>query len=60
MVNFSGGLSFRTNKDVDVSIVATKIGGGGHKKASGAPLLKEIKEMVIQKIFEGCEICERK
>ena len=60
MINFSGGLSFRTNKDVDVSVVATKIGGGGHKMASGAPLGQDIKEMVIQKLFEGCEICEHK
>lgn len=58
MINFSGGISFRTNKDVDVSVLASKIGGGGHVKASGAPLSNEIKEMVLQKVFEGCDIHE--
>ncbi len=60
MINFGGGVSFRTNKDVDVSLVATSIGGGGHKKASGAPVYKEVKEMVLKQIFEGCEIHEDK
>ena len=58
MINFGGGVSFRTNKDVDVSIVASKIGGGGHKKASGAPLDKEIKKLVIKEIFKDCDIYE--
>lgn len=29
------GFSFRTSKDIDVSLIAKKFGGGGHKSASG-------------------------
>lgn len=38
MINMSGGLSLRTEKDIDISILAQKLNGGGHKKACGAPI----------------------
>jgi phosphoesterase RecJ-like protein len=43
-------MSLRSKSDVDVNIWARKIGGGGHKKASGAwhpgPLEKTIEDVV--------------
>lgn len=58
MMNLSGGISFRTSKDIDLSIIASKLGGGGHKKACGAPIEEELKIEFIKKIFKGCEIIE--
>ncbi len=58
IVNLSGGISLRTNKDVDLSKIAQELGGGGHKKASGIPLPKEEKIKLIKNIFKGCEIDE--
>lgn len=56
MMNLSGGISFRTNKDIDLSIIAEKLGGGGHAKACGAPIPNQYKEELIKKIFEECKI----
>ena len=46
-------LSFRSKNDTDVSVIAKKLGGGGHKNASGATIygnidqiIKEIKKIV--------------
>lgn len=58
MINMSGGLSLRTEKDIDISILAQKLNGGGHKKACGAPISKEVKEEILKNIFEGCKIKE--
>ena len=60
MVNLAGGISFRTNKDIDLTDVALKLNGGGHKKACGAPISKDIKEEFINELFKGCEIIEDK
>lgn len=60
MVNLSGGISFRTDKDIDISIIAQKLNGGGHKKACGAPIPEELKKEFINKLFKGCEIIENK
>ena len=43
-------LSFRSKKDTDVSIIAKKLGGGGHKNASGA-IVYGTKDEVIKKII---------
>ena len=46
-------LSFRTTKDnVDVSLIASDFGGGGHKKASGASGLDELPEFLRVNIRE--------
>lgn len=47
--------SFRTTRDdVDVSKIASKLGGGGHKKASGFIIEGEIKE-ALKKIWQVVE-----
>lgn len=60
MINLSGGISFRTDKDIDISIIAQKLNGGGHKKACGAPIPEILKKEFINKLFKGCEIIENK
>ncbi len=42
-------LSFRSKKDTDVSVIAKKLGGGGHKNAAGATIYGNI-DQVINKI----------
>jgi phosphoesterase RecJ-like protein len=44
-------VSFRSKKDTDVSIIAKKLGGGGHKNAAGATVYGDI-DQVIKKIKE--------
>ena len=46
-------LSFRTTKDnVDVSAIASSLGGGGHKKAAGASGLNNLPDFLTQNIKE--------
>lgn len=53
MINMQQGLSFRCNKvDVNVGEIATIYGGGGHVKASGAPLDNSIKREVIKLLLK--------
>lgn len=58
MINMSGGLSLRTENDIDISILAQKLNGGGHKKACGAPIEEEVKESILKNIFKDCKIKE--
>ncbi len=58
MINMSGGLSLRTEKNIDISILAQKLNGGGHKKACGAPIEEEVKEIILKNIFKDCKIKE--
>lgn len=60
MINMAGGISFRTAKDIDISVIAEKLNGGGHKRACGAPISKKLKEEFIKNTFKGCEIIEKK
>ncbi len=60
MINMSGGMSFRTDKDIDISVIAKKLNGGGHAKACGAPIKLEDKINLIKTLFKGCEIIENK
>ncbi len=47
--------SFRTTKeDVDVSIIAKKLGGGGHKKAAGFEVKGTIEE-ALEKVWKAIE-----
>ena len=46
-------VSFRSNTDVDVSIIANKYSGGGHKKAAGCTIkgqLHEVKKKILKNI----------
>lgn len=58
MINMSSGLSLRTEKDIDISILAQKLNGGGHKKACDAPIEEEAKESILKNIFKDCKIKE--
>jgi oligoribonuclease NrnB/cAMP/cGMP phosphodiesterase (DHH superfamily) len=40
-------VSFRTIKEVDVSVIARQLGGGGHSKASGTSVSRESKQQII-------------
>lgn len=56
MINIGGGVSLRTQKeDVDLSLIASILGGGGHKKASGFGISEEQKISIVKQIFEGAE-----
>ena len=56
-VNMEGGIGLRSYKDnIDVSLIAKKLNGGGHKAASGAPITDITKYDMINKLFDGCEI----
>lgn len=53
MINMQQGLSFRCNKDsINVGEIATIYGGGGHVKASGAPMDNSLKREVIKLILK--------
>ena len=59
MINSSGGISLRTIKnDMDVSLIAKKFGGGGHKAASGFSFSDEMRSFIIQNIFKGAILDE--
>ena len=59
IINMEGGISLRAIKDsVDLSIIASKINGGGHKLASGAPIPDVKKLAFVKEIFKGCVIVE--
>ena len=45
-------VSYRTIKDnVDVSEFAKIFDGGGHKKSSGSPIDKYMKDSIIEELF---------
>lgn len=44
-------ISYRTAKDIDVNEFSKSFGGGGHTKASGSVISKELKESYIRLIF---------
>lgn len=53
MINVGGGVSCRTAKeDVNLAEIAALFGGGGHAKAAGLPVSDEIREMVIDTLFQ--------
>ena len=51
IINFNRHISFRGIKDIDISKFAEKFGGGGHPKACAMPLPNDIKEKIIEEIF---------
>ena len=53
IINMQQGISFRCNKDnVNVGEIATVYGGGGHVKASGAPMDNSLKREVLKLILK--------
>lgn len=47
-----GEFSFRTQReDINVGLLAERINGGGHPKASGAPVPESIKELFLNKLI---------
>jgi oligoribonuclease NrnB/cAMP/cGMP phosphodiesterase (DHH superfamily) len=53
MIDPSRSISFRASKEnIDVSVIAKQLGGGGHKYASGAPVPKALAGIIIDTIFE--------
>jgi len=53
IINMQQGISFRCNKDsVNVAEIASIYGGGGHVKASGAPMDNSLKREVIKLILK--------
>ena len=52
LVNMDYSVSYRTIKEnVDVSEFAKIFDGGGHKKSSGSPIDKYVKDSVIEELF---------
>jgi oligoribonuclease NrnB/cAMP/cGMP phosphodiesterase (DHH superfamily) len=51
IINPSQSISYRTIKDIDLSTIAKIYGGGGHPKASGSPVSKEMQENIINILF---------
>ena len=52
-------VSLRANTDVDLSLVAKKLGGGGHKKAAGATISGSMKEATATLLDALTEAMER-
>ena len=53
IINMQQGISFRCNKDeINVAEIASIYGGGGHVKASGAPMDNSLKKEVIKLILK--------
>lgn len=60
IINMQQGLSFRSFKDdVNVGEIATVYGGGGHVKASGAPLDNTLKREVVKLIMNDKNMFKR-
>lgn len=54
IINMQQGISFRSrSEDTDVSQIAKIFGGGGHVKASGAPMDNKLKKEVIKLILNN-------
>ena len=52
IINLNGGISLRS-REVDVSVIASKFNGGGHKLASGFGISEKLKKDIISLIFKG-------
>ena len=51
IIDIDISISYRSINDNDVSIFAKKYGGGGHKNASGSGIDKNIKNKIIELLF---------
>lgn len=50
IVGFNG-ISYRTNKEIDLNEFAKNFGGGGHVKASGSSIPQKVKDEYLNNIF---------
>lgn len=55
IINISKGVSYRGKGLVDLSIFASKYGGGGHKDSSGSPIIKEKIKEITKGLFKKVE-----
>jgi len=54
IINPSHSVSYRTvKKGIDLSIVASAFGGGGHISASGSPIDEDMRNKIIDLVFES-------
>ncbi len=60
IISVAKSISFRGQDKVDLSLVASKYGGGGHKNASGCPLPPNILPELTKLIFKDIKIKEEK
>ena len=51
VINLSQSISYRTIKDIDLSVIAKIYGGGGHPKASGSPITDEVRKYLLKVLF---------
>lgn len=51
IINIDYSVSYRTIKDIDLSLIAKKFGGGGHPKSAGSPIPQDLKMEIIKNIF---------
>lgn len=60
LINAAGGISLRASGKVDLNEFAKKYDekAGGHKNAAGMAFSKELKKLIIKKIFNDCEIID--
>ncbi len=55
IINLDKSVSYRSIGEEDVSLFASKYGGGGHKNASGSPIDRKILNKVITLLFDKVE-----
>ncbi len=58
IINVAKSISYRGQDKVDLSGLAEKYGGGGHKNASGSPLPPKLLENITKMIFPTIELKE--
>lgn len=51
IINPSHSVSYRTIKDIDLSVIAKIYNGGGHPKASGSPISDDMRSNIIDLVF---------
>ena len=53
IINIDKTISYRTNKNnIDLGEFAKIYGGGGHPQAAGSPVSDEVKNKIIDMLFE--------
>lgn len=52
IINLNGGISLRS-REVDISKIALRYGGGGHPLASGIGISKQVQEEILKLIWKG-------
>lgn len=60
VVNISRSISYRSVKDIDISMFAARYGGSGHPKAAGSPLPNHIQDDILLMLFPDAKVGKRK